>query len=133
MLGRISWFFSHLGGTCGSRSTLLFYLAADHQIVINGSIFPIFSQQVGNFSETLVLFLPPLVPLPRDDFVWEWTGPHDRDCKVAQESLFLALELSFNNPASPTSLHDDASHLRVLGLTHIGVHSPLNSKKPCGY
>jgi hypothetical protein len=49
----------------------LFYLATDHQIVINGSIFPIFSQQVGNFSETLVLFLPPLVPLPRDDFVWE--------------------------------------------------------------
>ncbi|EFX65122.1 hypothetical protein DAPPUDRAFT_265193 [Daphnia pulex] len=23
MLGRISWFFSHLGGTCGSRSTLI--------------------------------------------------------------------------------------------------------------
>jgi hypothetical protein len=76
---------------------------------------------VGNFSETLVLFLPPLVPLPRDDFVWEWTGPHDRDCKVAQESLFLALELSFNNPASQSSLHVDTSRLRGLGFTHIYV------------
>jgi hypothetical protein len=160
MLGRISWFFSHLGGTCGSRSTLLFYLAADHQIVINVTkvvfffIFLYFfglrvvgesgfqrspelvkairefpaptfvtvmwsfhglCQQVGNFSDTLAPFLPFLVTWPRKDFVWEWTEQHKRDCKVARESLLFAMELSFNNPACPTSLHVDASRLRGVG------------------
>lgn len=58
---------------------------------------------------------------------------HERDCKVAQESLFLALKLSFNNPASQSSLHVDASRLRGLGFTHISVHSPLNGRKQRGY
>ena len=73
-------------------------------------------QQVGNFSDNLATVLRPLAPLLRKDFAWEWTVQHEMDFKAARESLSSSSELSFYDPASPTSLHVDASRLRGLGF-----------------
>jgi hypothetical protein len=42
---------------------------------------------------------------------------HEKDFKAARESLSSSSQLSFYDPASPTSLHVDAPRLRGLGFT----------------
>jgi hypothetical protein len=73
-------------------------------------------QQAGNFSDDLATVLRPLAPLLQKDFAWEWTVQHEKDFKAARESLSSLSELSFYDPASPTSLHVNASRLRGLGF-----------------